>query len=89
MRSISRDHIVESGLSRQSALNDRYFEKESTRSRSLDNLLSPVSETFKNHCIAGIRIYYLSEVNLFVTPTLQPERMKKNNEKNKTGESFY
>lgn len=43
MRSVSRDHMMESGLSRQSALNDRYFEKENTRSRSLDNLLSPVS----------------------------------------------
>lgn len=43
LRSISRDHIVETGLSRRSALNDRYFEKESARSRSLDNLLSPVS----------------------------------------------
>lgn len=29
------------GLSRQSALNDRYFEKEKQRSRSLDNLLQP------------------------------------------------
>ncbi|XP_065213017.1 unconventional myosin-XV isoform X2 [Planococcus citri] len=45
MRSISRDHMVESGLSRQSALNDRYFDKESTRSRSLDNLLSPTITT--------------------------------------------
>lgn len=30
---------TEMGLSRQSALNDRYFEKEKQRSRSLDNLL--------------------------------------------------
>lgn len=30
---------VEMGLSRKSALNDRYFEKEKQRSRSLDNLL--------------------------------------------------
>lgn len=42
VRSVSRDHTTESGLSRQSALNDRYFDKPG-RSRSLDNLLSPVS----------------------------------------------
>ena len=30
---------MEMGLSRKSALNDRYFEKEKQRSRSLDNLL--------------------------------------------------
>ncbi|XP_054281634.1 unconventional myosin-XV-like isoform X2 [Macrosteles quadrilineatus] len=41
-RSISRDHTTDSGLSRQSALNDRYFDKPG-RSRSLDNLLSPVA----------------------------------------------
>ncbi|XP_023316209.1 unconventional myosin-XV isoform X2 [Trichogramma pretiosum] len=43
MRKQSHDTILESstemGLSRQSALNDRYFEKEKQRSRSLDNLL--------------------------------------------------
>ncbi|XP_063236075.1 unconventional myosin-XV [Bacillus rossius redtenbacheri] len=38
LRSQSRDHTVEMGLSRQSALNDRYFEDKG-RSRSLDNLL--------------------------------------------------
>ncbi|XP_014481805.1 PREDICTED: unconventional myosin-XV isoform X1 [Dinoponera quadriceps] len=32
---------METGLSRKSALNDRYFEKEKQRSRSLDNLLQP------------------------------------------------
>lgn len=32
---------AEMGLSRNSALNDRYFEKEKQRSRSLDNLLQP------------------------------------------------
>ncbi|XP_020280008.1 unconventional myosin-XV isoform X2 [Pseudomyrmex gracilis] len=32
---------TEIGLSRKSALNDRYFEKEKQRSRSLDNLLQP------------------------------------------------
>ncbi|KAI4498543.1 hypothetical protein M0802_006249 [Mischocyttarus mexicanus] len=32
---------TETGLSRKSALNDRYFEKEKQRSRSLDNLLQP------------------------------------------------
>ncbi|XP_059488252.1 unconventional myosin-XV isoform X3 [Neocloeon triangulifer] len=37
-RSQSRDHTNDIGLSRKSALNDRYFE-EKTRSRSLDNLL--------------------------------------------------
>ena len=42
VRSVSRDHTNESGLSRNSALNDRYFDKPG-RSRSLDNLLSPVS----------------------------------------------
>ncbi|XP_014248612.2 unconventional myosin-XV isoform X2 [Cimex lectularius] len=41
VRSVSRDHTTESGLSRKSALNDRYFDKPG-RSRSLDNLLSPV-----------------------------------------------
>lgn len=42
VRSVSRDHTTtDSGLSRQSALNDRYFDKPG-RSRSLDNLLSPV-----------------------------------------------
>ncbi|XP_073998346.1 unconventional myosin 10A isoform X4 [Rhodnius prolixus] len=41
VRSVSKDHTTESGLSRKSALNDRYFEKPG-RSRSLDNLLSPV-----------------------------------------------
>lgn len=41
VRSVSRDHTTESGLSRNSALNDRYFDKPG-RSRSLDNLLSPV-----------------------------------------------
>ncbi|CAH0384305.1 unnamed protein product [Bemisia tabaci] len=44
VRSISRDHSVEMGLSRQSALNDRYFDKPG-RSRSLDNLLSPITLT--------------------------------------------
>lgn len=43
MRKQSHEPILESsgemGLSRQSALNDRYFEKEKQRSRSLDNLL--------------------------------------------------
>ncbi|CAG2054867.1 unnamed protein product, partial [Timema podura] len=38
LRSQSRDHTVEIGLSRKSALNDRYFEDKG-RSRSLDNLL--------------------------------------------------
>ncbi|XP_077262617.1 unconventional myosin 10A [Temnothorax americanus] len=33
------DTTTEMGLSRKSALNDRYFEKEKQRSRSLDNLL--------------------------------------------------
>ncbi|XP_024893255.1 unconventional myosin-XV isoform X2 [Temnothorax curvispinosus] len=33
------DTTMEMGLSRKSALNDRYFEKEKQRSRSLDNLL--------------------------------------------------
>ncbi|BES99216.1 MyTH4 domain [Nesidiocoris tenuis] len=43
VRSVSRDHTAnEVGLSRQSALNDRYFDKPG-RSRSLDNLLSPVA----------------------------------------------
>ncbi|KAG8264185.1 Belongs to the TRAFAC class myosin-kinesin ATPase super [Homalodisca vitripennis] len=42
VRSVSRDHTVDSGLSRHSALNDRYFDKPG-RSRSLDNLLSPVA----------------------------------------------
>lgn len=42
VRSISRDHTIEMGLSRQSALNDRYFDKPG-RSRSLDNLLTPVT----------------------------------------------
>lgn len=47
MRSVSKDHSADvSGLSRQSALNDRYFEKPG-RSRSLDNLLSPVSKLLK------------------------------------------
>jgi len=32
---------TEMGLSRKSALNDRYFDKEKQRSRSLDNLLQP------------------------------------------------
>ncbi|XP_076621991.1 unconventional myosin 10A isoform X1 [Colletes latitarsis] len=32
---------IETGLSRKSALNDRYFENEKQRSRSLDNLLQP------------------------------------------------
>ncbi|XP_048509561.1 uncharacterized protein LOC105693576 isoform X2 [Athalia rosae] len=35
----------ESGLSRKSALNDRYFEKDKQRSRSLDNLLQPDAVT--------------------------------------------
>ncbi|XP_066584309.1 unconventional myosin-XV [Prorops nasuta] len=43
MRKQSHEPILESsaemGLSRKSALNDRYFEKEKQRSRSLDNLL--------------------------------------------------
>ncbi|EGI59287.1 Myosin-XV, partial [Acromyrmex echinatior] len=43
MRKQSHDIILETttemGLSRKSALNDRYFEKEKQRSRSLDNLL--------------------------------------------------
>ncbi|KAJ1528093.1 hypothetical protein ONE63_008009 [Megalurothrips usitatus] len=39
VRSQSRDHTVEMGLSRKSALNDRYFEDKPGRSRSLDNLL--------------------------------------------------
>ncbi|KAK0170258.1 hypothetical protein PV328_010838 [Microctonus aethiopoides] len=42
-RKQSHEPVLESsgemGLSRQSALNDRYFEKEKQRSRSLDNLL--------------------------------------------------
>lgn len=33
------DNTAEMGLSRKSALNDRYFEQEKQRSRSLDNLL--------------------------------------------------
>ncbi|KAL0278610.1 UNVERIFIED_CONTAM: hypothetical protein PYX00_000382 [Menopon gallinae] len=37
IRSQSKDHTMETGLSRKSALNDRYFED--GRSRSLDNLL--------------------------------------------------
>ncbi|XP_043281933.1 unconventional myosin-XV isoform X2 [Venturia canescens] len=44
-RKQSHEPVLEStgemGLSRQSALNDRYFEKEKQRSRSLDNLLQP------------------------------------------------
>lgn len=44
VRSQSKDHTVESGLSRKSALNDRYFED--GRSRSLDNLLESVSLIF-------------------------------------------
>lgn len=44
IRSQSKDHTVESGLSRKSALNDRYFED--GRSRSLDNLLDPVRIAF-------------------------------------------
>ncbi|XP_050539166.1 unconventional myosin-XV isoform X10 [Daktulosphaira vitifoliae] len=43
VRSVSRDHSAEIGLSRKSALNDRYFEK-SSRSRSLDNLISPIPQ---------------------------------------------
>ena len=43
VRSQSRDHTVEIGLSRKSALNDRYFEDKPGRSRSLDNLLESVS----------------------------------------------
>ncbi|XP_058797715.1 unconventional myosin-XV [Phymastichus coffea] len=43
MRKQSHEAVLESsaemGLSRKSALNDRYFEKEKQRSRSLDNLL--------------------------------------------------
>ncbi|KAE8738384.1 hypothetical protein FOCC_FOCC016139, partial [Frankliniella occidentalis] len=39
VRSQSRDHTAEIGLSRKSALNDRYFEDKPGRSRSLDNLL--------------------------------------------------
>ncbi|KAJ8681733.1 hypothetical protein QAD02_017525 [Eretmocerus hayati] len=43
IRKQSHDPLLEStaemGLSRKSALNDRYFEKEKQRSRSLDNLL--------------------------------------------------
>lgn len=44
MRKQSHEGILETtemGLSRKSALNDRYFEKEKQRSRSLDNLLQP------------------------------------------------
>ncbi|KZC05600.1 Unconventional myosin-XV [Dufourea novaeangliae] len=45
MRKQSHEAILETttetGLSRKSALNDRYFEKEKQRSRSLDNLLQP------------------------------------------------
>ncbi|XP_012225060.2 unconventional myosin-XV isoform X1 [Linepithema humile] len=45
MRKQSHEAILETttemGLSRNSALNDRYFEKEKQRSRSLDNLLQP------------------------------------------------
>jgi hypothetical protein len=55
-RSVSRDHSAAEpmGLSRQSALNDRYFDPNGAngnskqgggRSRSLDNLLTPVSTT--------------------------------------------
>lgn len=44
LRSQSRDHTVEMGLSRKSALNDRYFEDKPGRSRSLDNLLESVSK---------------------------------------------
>lgn len=44
IRSQSKDHTVETGLSRKSALNDRYFED--GRSRSLDNLLESVSFLF-------------------------------------------
>ncbi len=43
VRSQSRDHTAEIGLSRKSALNDRYFEDKPGRSRSLDNLLESVS----------------------------------------------
>jgi hypothetical protein len=46
VRSQSRDHTNDIGLSRKSALNDRYFE-EKTRSRSLDNLLGDVTK-FQN-----------------------------------------
>ncbi|XP_039291022.1 unconventional myosin-XV [Nilaparvata lugens] len=43
VRSVSREHTpAYTDLSRQSALNDRYFDKPG-RSRSLDNLLSPAS----------------------------------------------
>ncbi|EFN63513.1 Myosin-XV [Camponotus floridanus] len=45
MRKQSHEAILETttetGLSRKSALNDRYFDKEKQRSRSLDNLLQP------------------------------------------------
>ncbi|RZF46223.1 hypothetical protein LSTR_LSTR010885 [Laodelphax striatellus] len=45
VRSVSREHTpAYTDLSRQSALNDRYFDKPN-RSRSLDNLLSPASVT--------------------------------------------
>lgn len=50
MRSQSRDHTTEDqemGLSRKSALNDRYFE-DKARSRSLDNLLGDVRNHMHN-----------------------------------------
>lgn len=55
MRKQSHEAVLEStaemGLSRKSALNDRYFEKEKQRSRSLDNLLQP--EISSNAIIGG------------------------------------
>lgn len=57
IRSQSKDHTVESGLSRKSALNDRYFED--GRSRSLDNLLDPVRKNEKKkNVLLNVRSRY-------------------------------
>ncbi|XP_016845570.1 unconventional myosin-XV isoform X2 [Nasonia vitripennis] len=52
MRKQSHEAVLEStaemGLSRKSALNDRYFEKEKQRSRSLDNLLASEGNEVSN-----------------------------------------
>lgn len=52
MRKQSHEAVLEStaemGLSRKSALNDRYFESEKQRSRSLDNLLAPEGNEVSN-----------------------------------------
>ncbi|XP_060860512.1 unconventional myosin-XV isoform X5 [Metopolophium dirhodum] len=71
VRSVSRDHSAENGLSRQSALNDRYFEKTS-RSRSLDNLITPVSNEADHHTYVRrkrkIAIYLLQVPQTAVAP---------------------